>query len=451
MSNLSDAKDEIVRIALQQRDRVSKRSWREIGRPEQFRPEGCERFVLIGGRGSGKTRAGAEDCIERVLTGVTRVHILAPTFADARDVCVEGESGLLKCAPAGFVKKWNRSMGELEFSTGAKGKIFAACEPDRLNGPQCGHLWADEFGLYYDTGAIDMALLGLRLGSSVSSCWTSTPKLTQSTKYVLNLDGAVIHRMRMRDNMENLAPGVVDRLEKRYAGTRLGRSELDGEVVEGIDGALWTPDMIDPYRVPKLPPNVVKIAVGVDPSVSDPERKKNPHKDMDECGIVVAGVSEDYHGFVLNDLSLTASPGDWARVAVGAYHHYRAAVISAEGNQGGELVRGVILGLSPNANVRIVHATIGKRARAEPLSALYEQGRIHHVASGGSWSQLRALEDEQCSWDASDPSMPSPNRVDALVWAFEALGLVHAGGYRETQSIRTSTTYSRFARRGDED
>lgn len=429
-----------------QRLRGDRKPWRELEtvREEQLRPENCDVWALIGGRGSGKSRAGAEDFLERVRAGAMRLHIVAPTFADTRDVCVEGESGILACALPGEVKTWNRSMGELVFANGAKAKCFAACEPDRLNGPQAAHLWCDEFGLYGDTNAIDMALFGLRLGDRVTSCWTSTPKMTKSTRYVLGLSNIVVRRMRTRDNYVNLAPGVVDVLEKKYAGTRLGRQELEGEILDEVEGALWQADWfaypgfrlplaigeLNGVKVCQPPIPLLKIVVALDPTVSDREKSKNPHKEPDACGLVIAGLGADARGYVLADYTAIMPPAEWARLAVKLYSFTRAACIIAEANQGGELITEVIRGIGPNVPVELVHASMAKRPRAEPVAMLYEQGRVSHCG------EMRDLEDQMLTWDASDPGVKSPNNVDALVWAFHGLGLCNATGTREHSRIQ---------------
>ncbi len=338
-------------------------------------------------------------------------------------------------------------MGEIKFTSGAKGKIFAACEPDRLNGPQCGHIWADEFGLYGGTAAIDMALFGLRLGERVTSCWTSTPKMTPATKYVIQytLDaGGVKRRMRTRDNVANLAAGVVEALERKYGGTRLGRSELDGEEIDEVQGALWSPSWFlrTGFRQPpalfkrdgqitvEVPASLRKIVVGVDPSISDPEKRKNPHKEPDACGIIVAGVDADGGGHVLYDGTAVLSPAEWARVCLRLYTLFKANEIVYESNQGGELVAETIKGYGSCA-IRGVHASKAKRIRAEPVSTLYEQGRVSH------YGELRDLEDQMLSWDASDPSLPSPNNIDATVVAFHGLGLCDFSGMRVTNLLKT--------------
>lgn len=449
--SVEEARDTILQRVAQIRGTAGSQ-WRSIARESQVRPEGCAILGLIGGRASGKTRSGAEDCLERVRAGVQRVHVLAPTFADGRDVCVEGESGLIKCALPGEIANWNRSMGEMFFRNGAQLKIFAACEPDRLNGPQCGHLWADEFGLYGGTGAIDMALFGLRLGEEVTSCWTSTPKMTASTKYVIKYideSGGIRRRLRTRDNVANLAQGVVDQLERKYGGTRLGRVELEGEEIEEVEGALWNPAWFerkgfrkdpalfkeDGEVVVKHDEGIWKIVVGIDPSISDPEKKKNPHKEQDACGMIVAGVDNQGRGHVLFDATAVMSPAEWATRALWLYRIFRANEIVYESNQGGELVAETIRAYG-SAPLRGVFASVGKRVRAEPVAVLYEQDRCHH------YGDMPHLEDQQCTWDATDPSQRSPNNIDALVVSFHGLGLCDMGA-REVAD--------RFAPTGEED
>lgn len=419
--------------------------WSEIARPEQLRPEGCDVFALTGGRGSGKTRAGAEDTLERMRSGeVSRIHVIAPTFADARDVCIEGDSGILACARPGEVSQWNRSMGELRFVNGTQLKIFSGEEPDRLNGPQAGAIWIDEF-YSVPIAAIDQALFGLRIGTRTTACYTSTPKPTASTKYVLNLPGIHVSRMRTRDNAANLAPGTVEALEAKYGGTRLGRVELEGEIIEEVEGSLWNRSWFefDGFRLPTAirrtgnnvsftpPDGIVKIVVALDPSVSDPEKRKNPHKEPDACGIVVAGLTEDARFIVLGDYTAVLSPSDWARAAIGLYSLCRANAIVAEANQGGELIREVLRQYG-NPPIELVHASMAKRPRAEPLAMLYEQGRAHHCGP------MDALEDQMASWDASDPSQKSPNNVDAAVWAAHGLGLCVSTGMRRTERLKVN-------------
>lgn len=423
-----------------------KPKWRSLAREEQLRPEGCDKFILKGGRGSGKTRSGAEDCLERMRSGeISRIHVLAPTFADGRDVCIEGESGVLACAEAGEVKNWNRSLGELFFKNGVVLKLFSAEEPGRLNGPQCGHLWVDEYW-NVSIAAIDQALFGLRIGKRITSGWTSTPKQTPSTKYVHALENAVIRRMKMSDNEANLAPTFVAEIKKKYAGTRLEKVEIDGEELEDVEGALWKSSWFErkDFRIARAfkkvngqvvfecPADIVKIAIAIDPSITDPELKKNPHKDPDECGLLVGGVNDKAQGFVFGDFTDIMSPADWARKSATLRSLTRANGIYAESNQGGEMVRDTIKAAAGNCPIHLIHASLGKRARAEPVSLLYEQGRVFHCG------QMNALEAEYTTWDSRDHNAPSPNRIDASAILFHALGLCEVPGLTVTSHMKSA-------------
>lgn len=411
--------------------RSGRATWARVARQEQLRPLGCAHFGLIGGRGSGKTRSGAEDFLDLARSGDTPVlHILAPTLADVKKVCIEGESGILKCARPGEITRYGKTELEIEFSNGVIARGFSGEEPDRLNGPQCGHLWTDEF-YAVPVETIDQALFGLRLGKRVTSCWTSTPKPTAGTRHVLALEDLAVHRMRTRDNASNLAPGVVAALERKYGGTRLGRIELEAETLEDVQGALWSRAWFDRegFRMPpafgridgrisfRPPVPLQKVVVALDPSVSDPERRKNPHKEPDACGVCVVGLGDDGRAYVLGDFTEVLGPADWARLAVQLYSLTHANGIVAEANQGGELIREVLRGVATGVPVTLVHASMGKRPRAEPVALLYEQGRVSHCGT------LSTLEDQLAGWDASDATERSPNNLDALVWGFHGVGL----------------------------
>lgn len=457
--------------------------WRSIARPEQVRPEGCDTLILQGGRGSGKTRAIVEDYLEimRSKQG-TMMHMLAPTREDVQKTLIEHpESGLLRCAKRGEVVRYNKNSLEIEFANGVISRGFSGQEPDRLNGPQCTHLLVDEYWAV-PIAAIDQALFGLRIGTKTSSAWGSTPKSTDSTRYVLGFmdrkpgdedeetgfGNVVVHRMRMSDNIENLAREFVARMKKLYAGTKHERVEIEGEMEIDVEGALWRHEnfTFPGFRRKVYVPGserewgqangseIIYIVVAVDPTVSDPALKKNPYKSLDECGIIVAGMDREGRGYVLADLSVRTDPTGWARVALSAYNMFRANCIVYEANQGGELIRQLFKTLSPNATVKAVHASQGKRARAEPVHSLYEQGRFHHCndtshmvemlqreMSPAKRDEIReairktdasfeALEKEMLTWDARDPSIPSPNRLDSLCWAAHGLRLVTVTGTR---------------------
>jgi phage terminase large subunit-like protein len=411
-----------------------RKAWRTAARPEQLRPDGCTAFILLGGRGSGKTRSAAEDCLEIVRAGRKIVHVLCPTYTDAKKTCIKGDAGssIIECALPGEIASFNQTDLEIRFKNGSVLRGFTAEEPGRLNGPQCHHLWIDEFGLC-SVESIDQALFGNRLGDVATFCGSSTPKPKPGTKQVLNLfQGATIRRMRLQDNRENLAPNFIETIERKYGGTRLGRAEIDGELLEDVEGALWQRIWIDSERLQVYPQNLIKIVIGVDPSITDPEKRKNPNKEPDSCGIVVVGLGDDSRAYVLNDLSAVLSPKQWATVAVRAFSHYRGTGIIAESNQGGQMVEDTIHGVGPTVPVQLVHAAIGKRPRAEPVSLLYEQGRVSHVG------KLDLLEDELCSWDAEDPGARSPNRLDALVWAFHGLGLCNVQEARVHNRLKSN-------------
>lgn len=423
--------------------------WRGLGRPEQFRTRGESVFILLGGRGSGKTRAAAEDCLEQIRErggpGFI-VNVVAMTAKDIDVTIMNGPSGLLACALPGEIVSHNKSTQQLVFRNGSVLNTFSGEVPDRLNGPQCHHLWIDEFGLA-STELINMAMLGARLkdscGRGRTICGSSTPKPRPGTKHFLKLfPNCQLSRMSMRDNADNLSEEFLEDIQRQYGGTRLGRAEIDGELIEDNPGALWNsahfnrpefrlpPALIKVDRVltPQIPAGIIKIVVALDPSVSDPELKKNPHKEPDACGIVVAG-TDGTNLYVLGDYTEVLKPSDWAFAAVKLFSAFGANKIIAEGNQGGELVRDVIRNVA-NVPVEMVHASLGKRPRAEGVALLYDQGRVFHCG------ELRQLEDEMMLWEPENPGSKSPNRLDALVWAAHGLGLCMATGMRATVTMR---------------
>lgn len=380
--------------------------WPALARPEQLAPPGDWRIWLVkAGRGWGKTRVGAEWVRQQKET-VGRIALVAPTAADARDVMVEGESGLLAVSPPGDRPHYEPSKRRLTWANGAIATTYSADEPDRLRGPQHGAAWCDEVAAWRYPDAWDMLMFGLRLGTDPRVCATTTPKVVALMKAIQADPHVIITRGRTLDNAANLATPFIDALLRKYQGTRLGRQELDGEDLEDSPGALWLRATIDTLRVVRAPA-LARVVVGVDPAITSEE-------ESDETGIVVDGLGEDGHGYTLDDLSLRGSPDAWGRAAVTAYHRHRADLVVAEANQGGEMVRHVIHTVDPNVPVKLVHASRGKHTRAEPIAALYEQARFHHVGS------FPALEDQQCQWQ---PGMKSPDRMDAHVWAATELFL----------------------------
>ncbi len=379
--------------------------WSFWARPAQLPPPGdWTTWLILAGRGFGKTRAAAEFIRWQIEScGKRRAALIAPTAADARDVLVEGESGLLAVCPP-----WNRPVYEsskrrVTWPNGAIATLYSADEPERLRGPQhdCGA--CDEIGAWrYGETAWHMYQFGLRLGTQPRTIITTTPKPTPLIKKLLlsAMPDGVITRGTTYENRANLADTFFSQIIREHEGTRLGRQELLAELLTDHPGALWTLAMLEPHRVTAAPP-LERIVVAIDPAVSSTATS-------DETGIIVAGRTSGGHLYVLDDRSCRASPDGWARAAISAFHAYQADRIVAEANQGGEMVRSVLTTIDPNVPITLVHATRGKALRAEPVAALYEQARGHHVGTFGT------LEDQMTDWT---PGQASPDRLDALVWA----------------------------------
>ena len=390
--------------------------WRRQARPEQLPPPGdWTTWIYLAGRGAGKTRAGAEWVKSQAMASPTaRIALIAPTSADARDVMVEGESGLLSIARDDFRPTYEPSKRRLTWPNGAQATMFSAEEPDRLRGPQHSAIWADEGAAWknaHDTWA--MAMFGLRIGKNPRVMVSTTPKPVKLLKALIarGPPEVAVTRGSTYDNRENLAPAFFSQIVRQYEGTRLGRQELNAELLEDVEGALWSRDLIERTRSPAdAKPPLKRIVVAIDPAVSVSETS-------DETGIVVCGVGTDDRGYVLEDCSGKYSPTEWARVSIAAYRRHSADRIVAEANQGGAMVENTLRVVDRNIPLRLVHASKGKITRAEPVSALYEQGRVSHV---GMFDQL---EDQLCSF--SPGSTDSPDRLDALVWAMTELMVAH--------------------------
>lgn len=381
-------------------------SWAAWARPEQLPPEGDWSIWLIkAGRAFGKTRAGTE-WVRSVAQPGARIALIGPTAADVRDVMIEGESGILAVCDPKNRPTYEPSKRRLTWPNGALATAYSAEEPDRLRGPQHTHAYCDEVAAWPHAEAWDMMLMGLRLGIHPQVVATTTPKMVPLMRTIQGSPGVVITRGKTRDNAANLAPSFLSSLMARYEGTRLGRQELDGEELDDNPDALWQREAIDGLRVREAP-ELARVVVAIDPATTATAAS-------DETGIVVAGLGTDGRGYVLADRSGRYKPDEWARRAVEAFHAFKADRIIAEGNQGGDMVTHVLRTAWPEAPVRIVHASRGKVARAEPVAALYEQGRVSHVGS------LPQLEDQMCSWT---PGQASPDRMDALVWALTELML----------------------------
>lgn len=376
--------------------------WRLTARPDQLPPDG-DWFVwlLLAGRGYGKTRTGAEWVRRLATRDAVRVAVVAPTYADARDTCVEGESGLLSVLPKSLVRAWNRSLGELELANGSHVKLFSADTPDRLRGPQHHHAWCDELAAWEYPETWDQLMFGLRLGERPRVVVTTTPKPTKIIKELNERSDVHVTKGSTFDNAANLAPSALEQLRLRYEGTRLGRQELMAEILDDVEGALWTRQQMDECVVHEAPP-LKRVVVGVDPSGG-----------VAETGIVVCGLGRDGKGYVLADLTASGSPADWGRRVVEAYRGWDADRVVAERNFGGDMVEHTIRTVDRNVSLKVVSASRGKVPRAEPVSALYEQGRVHHVG------RFPKLEDQMCTYTAEDKV--SPDRMDAMVWALTEL------------------------------
>ena len=365
----------------------------------------------MAGRGWGKTRTGAEWIRSQVEGGQVKwIALVGRTAADVRDVMVEGPSGIMRTAPP-----WNRPLYEPAKRRvtwpkyGAMATTYSADEPNALRGPQHQIAWLDELAAWkYPDEAWENFDLGLRMGEHPRAIVTTTPRPIKLVRQLLQDKAVAVTRGSTFENAGNLSRETLGRYRDRYEGTRMGRQELHAELLDDLAGALWRRDMIEKHRV-KRAPDMARIVVAIDPAVSSGD-------DSNETGIVVAGKGVDGHGYVLDDLSCRLSPDGWARRAVNAYESFKADRIVAEVNQGGDLVERVIKTVDPRVAYRAVHASKGKRTRAEPISALYEQGKVHHVG------MLAELEDQMCSY-MPDGFDGSPDHLDAAVWALTDLML----------------------------
>lgn len=376
----------------------------------------------MAGRGWGKTRTGAEDVAWYGLSHPgSRIAIVAPTYADARDTCVEGDSGLLSIIPDTCVQAWNRSLGEFILVNGTRYKLFAAEEPERLRGPQHHRAWCDELGAWRYAETWDQLQFGLRLGLCPQAVVTTTPRPNPLMRSIIKRSKTIITRGSTFDNAANLAQSTLTQLRERYEGTRLGRQELNAELLDDVPGALWTRAMIDGERCQISEDGTVrrggvKIAMHRIVVAVDPSGTSGGDDAGDDIGIVIAGKGVDGRGYVLGDWTCNLSPAGWGRRTIEAFEHFNADCIVAERNFGGAMVKSTIQTARRTAPVRLVTASRGKIARAEPISALFEQGR---VSMAGSFPQL---EDQLCSMTpAGFIGEGSPDRADAMVWALSEL------------------------------
>ncbi|MEO8994655.1 MAG: terminase family protein [Rhodanobacter sp.] len=390
-----------------------KYDWQWHGRPSQLVPDGDWTYWLIkAGRGFGKTRTGAETVRQWIRDGHRYVNLIGATADDARDIMVQGESGILAICPRSERPEYRPSQRKLIWPNGAESLIFTADEPERLRGKQHSKLWADELAAWRYADAWDQAKFGLRLGDKPQAVITTTPRPTKIVREIMADSATIVTNGSTYDNRANLAPSFFSAVLKKYEGTRIGRQEISGEVLDDNPGALFKRSDIDKGRV-LTAPELSRIVVAIDPAATSAEGS-------DDTGMIAGGVvtiDGVSHGYILHDLTLHETPMGWAKVAVKAYHELKGDRIIGEGNNGGDMIEAVIRSVDPNVSYRKVTATRGKDIRAEPVAALYEQGRIHHVG------QFGPLEDEMCEWDPLDKSARSPNRLDAMVWAITDLML----------------------------
>lgn len=389
--------------------------WRFWARPDQIAPSGdWLTWLILGGRGAGKTRAGAEWVREKALglnqRAVSPIALVGEDIADARAVMIEGVSGLMQIHPPHQRPVFHKTRGELEWPNGAIAQLFSAHDPDALRGPQFAAAWADEFCKWPEPQMCwDMLQFALRVGDQPQQLVTTTPRPIPALKALMANHNCVTTHARTSDNAANLAPTFFSTVTAHYAGTRLGRQELDGELVETAEGALWRHDQLDQVRA-SAPQHFDRVIIAVDPPVTS-------HKHSDQCGIVVAGqVGETT--YVLADLSFKPAPAlKWARKVIQAFDQFDADLVVAETNQGGDLVGLNLKQLAPTLPLKQVRAHRGKFARAEPVALLYERGLVRHVGD------LRQLEDEMCAFAPGTNNAGSPDRMDALVWAITEIAL----------------------------
>jgi phage terminase large subunit-like protein len=392
-------------------------------------------WIVMGGRGSGKTRLGAEWVRSMVygdpfygLAPTGRLALVGETYGDAREVMVEGESGILAVSDGAERPVWTPSRRRLEWSNGAVAHVFSSEDPDALRGPQFSAAWCDELAKWsHMRETWDMLQFGLRLGEHPCQLVTTTPRPVPLLKELVAAEGNLVTHMRTAENKANLAGGFLDRVVKAYRGTRLGRQELDGEIIEERTDALWTRALLEKARC-KAPQDLVRIVIAVDPPVTG-------KASSDACGIIAVGQGADGRAYVLEDATLSAvSPERWSAAVVALYHSYRADRIVVETNQGGDMVESVLRTADPSCAVRQVKATRGKYLRAEPVAHLYERGLVSHCPSLGG--DLALLEDEMCDFALDGLSTSrSPDRLDALVWGLTDLMLTRRGGAPRARSL----------------
>ena len=390
-------------------------NWLDTARDKQLQPK-FDHYIwlILAGRGWGKTRTGAQDIALYALRNPnSNCAVVAPTHGDLRRVCFGGPSGLLSVVPPECLlqspdqKGYSQSVKEMRLYNGSKITGYAASEPERLRGPQFHRAWCDEVASWRYPEAFDQLMFGLRLGDNPQCLITTTPKPTKLIKDLIERKDCAITRGSTFENEENLAESALKMLKEKYEGTNLGRQELYAEIIDDVDGALWSHDLIEKSRLPEdTNRELSTIYIAVDPAVT-------ANENSDETGIIVVGKDFNNQYYVLEDLSGRHSAEKWGRIVVNAFYDYQADRVIAEVNNGGDLVERLIRNIDTNVPYRSVRATRGKILRAEPISALYEQHRVHHIGS------FPELESQMCSYTGETNS--SPDRLDALVWGITEL------------------------------
>lgn len=400
--------------------------WQVWARDDQLPPTALasgarwRTWLILGGRGAGKTRAGAE-WIRAIATdpetaSTARIALVGETLSEVRRVMIEGVSGLVAIHAPDERPRFEPSKRRLVWSTGAIAEMYSAEDAEGLRGPQFSAAWCDEVAKWREPERVwDMLQFGLRLGAWPQVVATTTPRPVPFLKQLIEDETTAVTRAATHDNAANLAPSFIAEMTRRYAGSALGRQELMGELIDERAGSLWRRDWIEAQRVSRAP-DLRTIVVAVDPPVTATSAS-------DACGIVVAGLADDHRAYVLADRTLQGrEPAAWARAAIAAYRDFRADRIVAEINQGGDLVIMVLKQIDAAVPVRTVRATRGKWVRAEPVAALYAEGRVAHVGAH------EALEDQMCAFGVDGlVGGRSPDRVDALVWALTDLMLGEPG------------------------
>lgn len=394
--------------------------WKFWGRPDQqVPPDPWSIWCILAGRGFGKTRTGSET-VRQFAEGPTPLSrgrarlfaIIGETAADVRDVMVEGPSGILRNTPKAFRPLYEPSKRRLTWPNGASAGLYNATEPDQLRGPQFEFAWLDELAKWrYMQETWDQLQFGMRLGENPRQLITTTPRPLPLIREILRYDYTHVTRGSTYDNEANLARSFFHQVVSKYEGTRLGRQEIDAEILDDVPGAMFSRDDIDKARI-KLLGDLNRIIVSVDPSGTSGQETQ------DDVGIVVAGRTNDRHGVLIDDRTCNAPPSVWAKRAVDAYHEYDADCIVAESNFGGAMVENTIRSVPGGRDVpiKLIHASRGKHIRAQPIASLYEQHKVHHLG------QFSVLEDELCFFTHDGyMGVGSPNRADAAIWAFTEL------------------------------